>query len=89
MIIANIKTQEFACKTIWFSNDGLTKTLIEREFSILSRLNHPNILRYVDCQWEPNKAKLYTEYCSQGSLEDVIKKHETYVRSEVFLVGLY
>lgn len=46
----------------------------QREYAILSHLSHPNIVKYVDYSWQSDKAKLYMEYCSEGSLQDYVTK---------------
>jgi serine/threonine protein kinase len=68
----------FACKVIRFRQGEISREDAEREYSILSRLNHPNIVKYVDYRWRPDKAKLYMEYCPEGNLLDIIKESQMY-----------
>lgn len=65
-------TQVFACKTIRFTSDKKHRAPAEREYSILSSLNHPNIVKYIDIRWAPTSAKIYMEFCEGGSLADFI-----------------
>jgi serine/threonine protein kinase len=67
-----------ACKSIRFGS-GKTKEFAEREYNILSRLNHPNIVEYVGITWKRHKAKLYMEYCPGGSLWDLINERIKYL----------
>ncbi len=70
--------QVLACKVIRFRDGVVSQEDAEREYNILSRLRHPNIVKYVDYSWKLDKAKLYMEYCSEGSLQDFIMKSQKY-----------
>ncbi|KAL9004438.1 MAG: hypothetical protein Q9188_002737 [Gyalolechia gomerana] len=65
-----------ACKVIHFPEGELKSTDGEREYAILSRLDHPHIVKYVDYCWKPDKAKLYMEYCAGGDISYLIKQAE-------------
>lgn len=65
----------FACKTIVYDGKSRSERLAKREFEILARLNSPNIVRYVDAQWEPRQAKLYMEMCEARSLDQLIGQY--------------
>ncbi|MCJ1404912.1 G2-specific serine/threonine protein kinase [Xylographa trunciseda] len=65
-----------ACKTIHYMEGRFAKAEVEREFAILARLQHVNIIRYLDVAWFPNRAKLYMEYCDKQSLQDLIQRNK-------------
>ncbi|KNG51261.1 s-phase kinase-associated protein 1 [Stemphylium lycopersici] len=50
------------------------------EYEILSKLQHPNIIRYVDFEYKPRKdrwnASIYTEYCPGGDLTQYTTRNE-------------
>jgi len=74
--------QVMACKTIGFHNYGTTEQAredIKTEISVLSRLDHPNIIRYFDVQWGPNEARIYMEHCEDQSLGTYVAKRSLYV----------
>lgn len=48
----------------------------EREAHALSRLNHPNIIRYIDAFTVQKRACLVMEYIGGGTLDDIIKTHD-------------
>jgi serine/threonine protein kinase len=64
--------QVFACKTIRFLDSERHREPAEREYSILSSLDHPNVVRYVDIIWDSTSAKIYMDFCGGGSLADFI-----------------
>ena len=68
----NSPTQAFACKTIRFQDSEKHREPAEREYSILSRLDHPNVVKYVDIIWDSTSAKIYMGFCGGGSLADFI-----------------
>jgi serine/threonine protein kinase len=63
-----------ACKSIRFREENKSRASVEREYAILSLLDHPNIVKQVDVAWFPYKAKIYMEYCERGSLQDLIEE---------------
>ncbi len=67
-----IYVQVVACKTIRFFQDDQGRKAVEAEVAILSRLQHPNIVRYLDVEWSQLQAKLYMEYCDGGSLDHFV-----------------
>lgn len=69
--------QEFVCKVTKCAN--VDPKIIEShksEAQILSNLNHPNIVRIYDYFIESNIVFQILEYCSGGSLIDLIKSNE-------------
>ena len=71
-----------ACKTIDFHKYGTTEQAradITKEISVLSRLDHPNIIRYFDVQWGQNEARIYMEHCEDQSLDTYVAKKSLYV----------
>ena len=73
------KTQVFACKTIRFASDEKHRKPARREYSILSVLNHPNIVEYIDIQWTRTSAKIYMAFCEGGSLAEFISRKARWV----------
>lgn len=47
------------------------------EVDLLKRLNHPNIVKYVDTINTENNLYIIIEYIENGSLSDIIKKFNT------------
>jgi serine/threonine protein kinase len=71
----------FVCK--YYRTSGVKQTDIEgpkfihREWTILSSVDHPNIVAYEDFSYDPNGAglaKLYLEYCPGGDLGRHLKR---------------
>lgn len=48
--------------------------LLQREITILQKLNHSNIVKMLDVAQTSNNIYIYLEYCNGGSLKDYIKK---------------
>ena len=46
---------------------------IQNETSILSKISHPNIIRFIKMLKTANNYYLIYEYCSNGTLEDLLK----------------
>jgi serine/threonine protein kinase len=73
----NSSTQVFACKTIRFQDSEVHREPAEREYSILSRLDHPNVVKYIDITWDATSAKIYMSFCGGGSLADFINSRRS------------
>lgn len=43
---------------------------IKKEIEILKSLDHPNVIKYVDCLEESIKTYVFLEYAENGSIED-------------------
>ncbi len=69
-----------ACKTIQFFNNQVKKSAVRDEGEILETLQHPNIVRFYDVQWDAFQAKLYMENCEGGNLDQFVGKHHGYVK---------
>ncbi|KAJ3111147.1 Serine/threonine-protein kinase ulk3, partial [Physocladia obscura] len=48
---------------------------VVNEISILRRLSHTNIIKFIDIMWDSNSVYVITEYCNMGSLKEFIRKH--------------
>lgn len=49
--------------------------LIKNEAKILSMLNHPNVLRFVEKVEANGKVHIITNYCEGGDLQGYLAKH--------------
>lgn len=47
---------------------------ILREINLLRKLNHPNIVKFIDAKKTKDYMYLITEFCNEGSLEDHVLK---------------
>ncbi len=66
----------YACKTISLQGKNSKQIEeIEREAEVMSRLNHPNIIRLNKALRTKNTIYLITEYCDQGDLKTFLKKY--------------
>lgn len=65
--------QKLYVRKILFSNSREGMKNVKRELEMLRRCEHQNILRYEDFSyigsWDEPNAKLFTEYCEQGDLD--------------------
>ena len=55
-------------------NNEVTRYLLSSEKNALSGLSHPNIVKCMDIIQENAHCYIVTEYCSEGTLADLIKK---------------
>lgn len=49
----------------------------------MRRLNHPNIVRFIDAKKTDQNMYLIMEFCNEGSLEDMIMENEDMSEAEV------
>jgi hypothetical protein len=85
-----------AVKQILTTMDDETRREVENEISVMSRLKHECIVRYLGYQWDqPNQQLfIFTEWVPGGSLSDILKKfgklnvHLTARYTKQMLVGL-
>lgn len=54
--------------------DEKSKSLVQEDGKIISKLNHPNIIKLYDEYHSMNKEYLFMEYADGGDLEKQIKK---------------
>ena len=58
-----------------------------REIELLHRLEHDNVVKYVDAfvleNEKPMQASLYTEYCDRGNLQELIETYRTRPSSHI------
>lgn len=66
---------EFAAKCVSteYESENHTVNVYRSEYSALSRLNHPNIIKLYDCFEERHHRFMILQLCSNGSLKDMIK----------------
>jgi serine/threonine protein kinase len=67
----------YALKKITPDENDIDK--VEEEILILKKLNHENIIKYIDCFEKKTKSgfvniNIITEYCNGGNLESVLQK---------------
>ena len=75
---------EIALKMVRINN-SVMKSMISREIAVLSQLNHPNILKFLDSKIEnEDKYWIATEYCEGGDLEQYIEKSAS-IKKETIL----
>lgn len=66
------KQEMFAIKQIPITtNSVITDTMI-REINILRRIDHENIVKFIDAKRAQNFFYMIMEYCNQGSLCDIV-----------------
>jgi serine/threonine protein kinase len=64
--------QEIALKVVKVANKTM-EGLINREIAVMTQLNHPNIIRYLDSKVENGKYFIATEFCEGGDLENYLE----------------
>ena len=57
---------------------------MQREISIQSKLNHPNIVRLYNTEEDNDNYYLILEYLNNGSLFNYIRKHKFLKEDEAF-----
>ena len=55
--------------------DADTLMVIEREIELMKKLNHPNIVKYIDSVKSKGHLHIVLEYMENGSLRDLVKKY--------------
>lgn len=52
----------------------IQRSLLKNEIAILLRIDHPHLLRVFEISESANNTYIISEFCSGGSLEEVMKK---------------
>jgi len=47
-----------------------------KEINVLKKMNHPNIIKFIDAKKTENNIYLIMEFCNGGSLEEFIAKNK-------------
>lgn len=70
-----------ACKSISFDLERYRtkadfRTKVEREVTLLKRLDHPNVVRFFDMQWlDDEGVKIYTEHLQDQDLDFYVSQN--------------
>lgn len=79
---------EVACKTLrteqFKDADALLEDL-KKEVSILSQLRHPNVVLYIGASTAPPNVAIMTEWCSRGSLYDVLHDYTVHINAKLII----
>jgi serine/threonine protein kinase len=77
----------FAIKRFKFNDQNPAQVTaiqdLQSEINILSKLNHPNIVRYLGSEQIYSNFCIYLEYMSGGSIASVMNKHGPLLESTV------
>ncbi|KAJ3160512.1 Serine/threonine-protein kinase ulk3 [Geranomyces variabilis] len=46
---------------------------VVREIALLKRLSHPNVVKFVDVEWDANYVRIVMELCTLGNLSDYLR----------------
>lgn len=86
----NLKDDQiYAVKVIKQEKFKLVSKLTEfthNEIQTLSKINHPNIIRFVEILRTTNNVYLIYEYCAGGTLEDMIKTRQKIPEPEALAI---
>ena len=58
--------------------DDVIKSLLRIELECIKKINHPNLLKYIDSFETVNNCYIITELCDGGDLEKNLKKKGKY-----------
>jgi len=79
---------QVAIKIVSGSDDSAAIERLNREFSVLSRINHPNIVRVYDFgRLEDGSAFLVSEYIEGKSLYQILNANEALSQRDALLMG--
>ena len=73
-----LKTEQFK------DSDALVEEL-KKEVSILSQLRHPNVVLYIGACTIPPNVCIVTEWCSRGSLYDVLHDYSVHINAKLVI----
>lgn len=69
-------------------NPDAVSNNIENEANTLLNLRHPNVILFMGLVKEPGKLWIITEFCSRGSLRDLLDSDESITRARLFKFAL-
>ena len=84
-MLENDPTKVYAVKTVEkkkISGNKKLKDLFNTEMSIMSELNHPNIMHLFEFMETTNNYYLVIQYCNNGDLEAYLNKHKKLTEDE-------
>lgn len=76
---SNDKSVAIKCVSLLRKNFDISRmtSVLSLEIEIMQKMNHPNIIEYIDVVKTSNEWAIVLEYCDAGTLEDVIKYNNT------------
>lgn len=69
------KNEQVALKVFYVVGQNDARDLCSNELRVATKLQHPNILEIIDCEFSPNQFYLVTPYCPAGTLADWLRTH--------------
>ena len=64
-------------------------TFIKNEIKILSKISHPNVIKFYEMFKTSSDYYLIYEYCSNGTLEDMLKKSPKHCLTESKALSIF
>lgn len=71
----NPKNEQVALKIFYVVGQNEARDLCSNEIRVATKLQHPNILEIIDCEFGPNQFYLVTPYYPAGTLADWLRTH--------------
>lgn len=71
----------------FINRNASIKLQLENEISILKKLSHPNIVKFIDLLENENFFYIITEFCEQGDLKDQISSRNILEREAFSIIG--